>query len=110
MQEIQSRELDELLAVKLIKEMTYLELIANVVPVKKKNGQIMVRIDFRDLNKTCPKDSFPFPLPDIHLDQVVGLQMFSFIDGCSGYNQIPPFTLRLGSFVTEICPFGLKNT
>lgn len=97
-----------MLAVKLIKEMKYLDWIANVVPVKKKNGQIRVRIDFRDLNKTCPKDSFPFPLPDIHLDQdqVVGFQMFSFIDVCSGYNQIPPFTLQLGSFVTEKCPLG----
>ncbi|XXG68861.1 hypothetical protein AAC387_Pa06g1858 [Persea americana] len=37
------------------------EWLANIVPVTKKNGQIRVCIDYRDLNNACPKDEFPLP-------------------------------------------------
>ena len=39
-----------------IREVQYLEWIANIVPVKKKNGQIRMCVDFCDLNSACPKD------------------------------------------------------
>ena len=45
-------------------------------------------MDFMDLNKACPKDSYPLP----HIDQLVastaGHQLLNFIDAFSGYNQI----------------------
>jgi len=31
-----------------------------IVPVKKKNGRIRICVDFRDLNKACPKGEPPF--------------------------------------------------
>lgn len=45
-------------------------------------------VDFWDLNKANPKEGFPPLLSDLLLDNVVGHQMFSFIDNFSGYNQI----------------------
>ena len=42
-----------------------------------------ISIDFTDLNKACPKDSFPLP----HIDQLVeatgGHKMLSFMDAFS---------------------------
>lgn len=42
--------------------------VASIVPVKKKNGQIRVCVDFRDLNKACPKDEFSLPVTEILID------------------------------------------
>ncbi|XP_015159300.1 uncharacterized protein [Solanum tuberosum] len=39
--------------------------LANVVPVAKKDGNIRICVDYRDLNKASPKDNFP--LPNIHI-------------------------------------------
>lgn len=48
---------------KIVTEVNYPEWLANPVVVKKKSGKWRVCIDFTDLNKASPKDSFP--LPDI---------------------------------------------
>ena len=56
--------------------------------MKKKNGQIRCCVDFRNLNKACPKDEFPSPNVDLHVDSAAGNYMFSFMVGYSGYNQI----------------------
>ena len=71
-----------------IREVQFLKWIANIVPVKKKNGQIQVCVDFRDLNKACPKDDFPFPNTELMVDATIGHKALSFMDGSSGYNQI----------------------
>ncbi|XP_050278127.1 uncharacterized protein LOC126719636 [Quercus robur] len=47
-----------------IKEVLYLEWLANTVVVKKKNGKWRVCVDFTDLNKACPKDHFSMPRID----------------------------------------------
>ncbi|MBY3556033.1 hypothetical protein HGI15_22085, partial [Modestobacter lapidis] len=39
----------------------YPEWLANIVPVPKKDGKVRMCVDFRDLNKACPKDDFPLP-------------------------------------------------
>ena len=44
-----------------IKEVFYLEWLANIVVVKKKNGKWRVCVDFIDMNKACPKDPFLMP-------------------------------------------------
>ena len=41
-------------------------------------------MDFRNLNKTCPKDEFPLLSVDVLIDFAVGHEMFSFMDGFSG--------------------------
>ncbi|KAL5583459.1 hypothetical protein UlMin_015901 [Ulmus minor] len=60
-------EVDKLLKADFIREANYPEWIANVVLVKKANGNWRVCVDFTDLNKACPKDSFPLP----RIDQLV---------------------------------------
>ena len=62
--------------------------VSNPVPVDKKQGTIRVCIDFRDLKKACPKDNYPTPFIDQIIDECAGNEIFSFMDGFSGYNQI----------------------
>ena len=56
------------------------------MPVKKKNRQIKCCVDFRNLNRVCPKDKFSQPNMDLLIDSAIGNAMFSFMDGFSGYN------------------------
>ncbi|XP_070034861.1 uncharacterized protein [Nicotiana tomentosiformis] len=55
---------------------------------RKKNGQIRVCVDFRDLNNACPEDEFPLPIPELMIDATTGYGEMSFMDGSSSYNQI----------------------
>jgi hypothetical protein len=48
-----------------IRVVTYPSWIANIIPVKNKNGQIKVCIDFQDLNQACSKDDFTLPIDTI---------------------------------------------
>ena len=63
-----------------------MEWVSNIVPVAKKHGIIRVCIDFRDLNKACPKDNFPTPHIDQIIDNYARNAIFSFMDGFFGYN------------------------
>lgn len=71
------------MAAKFIRTEKHPDWLAKVVPVKKKNGQIRLCVDFRDLNKACPKDDFPLPNIMILIDHTAGYEMFSFMDGYS---------------------------
>ncbi|RVW52984.1 hypothetical protein CK203_072696 [Vitis vinifera] len=84
------------------REVKYPAWIANIVPVKKKNGQIRVCVDFRDLNNACPKDDFPLPIIKLMVDATTGHEALSFMDGSSGYNQIR-MALRDDAFWTKEC-------
>ena len=45
-------------------------------------------VDFMDLNKACPKDSFLLPRIDQLVDSTAGHRLLTFMDAFSGYNQI----------------------
>ena len=45
-------------------------------------------VDFTDLNKACPKDSYPLPSIDSLVDSALGCHLLSFLNAFSGYNQI----------------------
>ena len=79
-------EVRKLIEAGFIKEVQYPDWLANVVIVKKKNGKWRVCIDFTDLNKACPKDSFPLPHIDRLVDATAGHELLSFMDAFSGYN------------------------
>ena len=64
------------------------EWIANVVHVPKNDGKVRICMDFRDLNKICPKDDFPLPHIDVLVDNTADSALMSFVDGFSGYSQI----------------------
>ena len=54
-----NKEVGKLLQAGEIREVEYLEWLANVVLVKKANGKWRLYIDFTNVNRACPKDSFP---------------------------------------------------
>lgn len=56
--------------------------------MRKNNGEIRLCVDFRNLNKSSLKDSYPLPKMDQLLQKVSGSQRISMLDGFSGYNQI----------------------
>ena len=60
-----NEEVGKLLQEKAIREVEYPEWLANVVLVKKENGKWRLCIDFTDINKAYPKDSFPLPRIDL---------------------------------------------
>ena len=45
-------------------------------------------VDFTNLNKACPKDSYLFPHIDQLVDSAAKHQLLSFMDAFMGYNQI----------------------
>ena len=69
-----------------LRVVNYLEWLANVVLVPKKDGKVGMCVDFRDLNKASPKDDFPLPHIDILVDNMAGLALPSFMDFFSRYN------------------------
>ena len=86
--------------------------------VKKKNGKWCVCIDFTDLNKVCPKDSFQLPHIDMLVDTIAGHELLSFMYAFSEYNQIlmhpddqekTNFVTEQGTFCYKVMSFGLKN-
>ncbi|VVA40962.1 PREDICTED: Retrovirus-related Pol poly from transposon, partial [Prunus dulcis] len=112
-------EIDKLLAAGFIQEVSYVEWLANVVLVAKKDkGLWRVCVDYTDLNKACPKDNFPLPRIDQLVDSTSGNQLLSFMDAYSGYNQImmheddkakTSFIIERGTYCYKVMPFGLKN-
>uniref|UniRef100_A0A2N9GQ00 Integrase catalytic domain-containing protein n=1 Tax=Fagus sylvatica TaxID=28930 RepID=A0A2N9GQ00_FAGSY len=113
-----TQEVKKLLTAGFIKPIQHPRWLSNIVPVKKKNGQIRCCVDFRNLNKACPKDEFPLPNMDLLIDSAAGHAMFSFMDGFSDYNQIrmstedsekTAFRTPIDNFYYTVMPFGLKN-
>ena len=54
--------------------------------VKKANEKWRMCVDFTDLNKAYPKDSYPLPRIDQLVDSTAGHELLSFMDAFSGYN------------------------
>ncbi|GKE82881.1 putative nucleotidyltransferase, ribonuclease H [Tanacetum coccineum] len=77
-----------------------------------------VCIDYQKLNDATRKDHFPLPFIDKMLERLAGHDYFCFLDGFSGYFQIPialedqekkTFICPYGTFVYHRMPFGLCN-
>ena len=72
-------------------------------------------VDFKDLNKACPKDNFSLPKIDQLVDATMGHEMLSFMDAYSGYNQVriapkneekTSFITNKGTYYYRAMPFG----
>nr|GEY49246.1 reverse transcriptase domain-containing protein [Tanacetum cinerariifolium] len=77
-----------------------------------------VCIDYRKLNDATRKDHFPLPFMDQTLERLARNEYYYFLDGFSGYFQIPidpqdqektTFTCPYGTFAYRRMPFGLCN-
>nr|GFC07312.1 reverse transcriptase domain-containing protein [Tanacetum cinerariifolium] len=64
-----------------------------------------VCIDYRKLNKATRKDHFPLPFMDKMLERLARNEFYCFLDGFSGYFQIPVDT-RDQEKTTFTCPYG----
>jgi hypothetical protein len=82
------KEIRKLFDAKIIVCLRHSKWLPNIVPVRKKNGEIRLYIDFRNLNKVSLKDNYLLPKMDHILQKVVGSHRISTLDGFSGYNQI----------------------
>ncbi|GKA13039.1 reverse transcriptase domain-containing protein [Tanacetum coccineum] len=69
-------------------------------------------------DRTTRKDHFPLPFMDQMLERLAGNEYYCFLDGFSGYFQIPidpkdqektTFTCPYGTFAYRRMPFGLCN-
>ena len=76
-------------------------------------------VDFTDLNKACPKDSYSLPCINQLVDSTTGHKLHSFMNALFRYNQIKmdeadqektSFITSQGLFCYKVMPFGLKNT
>ncbi|KAM2888911.1 hypothetical protein FF1_012570 [Malus domestica] len=120
-------EVEKLKGISFVREVNYPTWVANVVLVKKnptKESLLLQKVlwrmcvNYTNLNKGCPNDSFPLHLIDRLTDFTAGCELLSFMDAYSGYNQIlmnPPdqehiaFTTDKGLYCYKVMLFGLKN-
>ena len=88
-----------------------------LIPQRIVTGYRMV-IDFRKLNKASRKYHYPLPFIDQMLERLSKHTHFCFLDGYSGFSQIPvsaddqaktTFTYPFGTFAYRCMPFGLCN-
>ena len=113
-----AEEVQKLQEANFIREVYYPDWLANVVMVKKASGKWRMCVDFSDLNKACPKDSYPLPRVDVLVDSTARHQLLNFMDAFSRYNQIrmceddqekTSFVTSQGLFCYKVMSFGLKN-
>ena len=112
------KEISKLFDAKIIFCPRHSRWLANIVPVRKKNGEIRLCIEFRNLNRVSLKDNYPLPKMDHILQKVVGAHRISTLDGFLGYNQIlvhpddkenTTFTTPWGMFMYAKMPYGIMN-
>jgi hypothetical protein len=112
------KEVQKLLDAGFIEEVHHPVWLANPVIVPKANGKLQMCIDYTNLNKECPKDSYPLPRMDQIVDYSSGWDLLSFLDAYSGFHQIQMSRKdrKHTAFVTVdelycyvVMPYGLKN-
>ena len=91
---------------------------APVLFVKKKDGTLRMRIDYRQINKVTVKNKYLLPRIEDLFNQLKGASVFSKIDLRSGYYQLrvkyvdvlkTAFRTRYGHYEFLVMPFGLTN-
>lgn len=111
-------ELNKLLKEKIIFPVRNSKWVSNLVHVRKKNGDIRICIDFRNLNKAFHMDNFPLPTMEQVLQKLVGSELTSFLDGFLCYNQIlihpddrskTTFRTKWRTYAYQKMPFRLIN-
>lgn len=111
-------EMAKLLQTGFIREVKHLYWLSNLVMVPKKDQSWRLCVDFKDVNKVCPKDPFPLSHIDQIVDAMAGHDRLCFLDAHSGYHQIrmqvsdqeaTSFITPYGPFCFITMPFVLKN-
>ena len=112
------KELDKILNARIVFPVRYTQWISNFSPVHKKSGEIRLFVDFRNFNRESEKDNYLVPSMEMILQTVSDVEMFSLLDGFSGYNQVlvtnsnqlkTSFRRPWGTFSYRRIPFGMIN-
>jgi len=85
---IVKHDIDKLLVtsfIKLVEEATWL---LPIVVTPKKNGKLKICVDFNKLNAATKKDPYTLPFTNEVINIVAGHEVYTFLDGFSGYHQI----------------------
>ncbi|GJU07690.1 reverse transcriptase domain-containing protein [Tanacetum coccineum] len=111
-------EVKKLVEAGIMKEVHYHDWLSNPVMVKKHDNSWRMCVDFKDLNKACPKDGYPLPEIDWKVESLCGFPFKCFLDVYKGYHQIQmakeneektTFITSQGIFYYTKMPFGLRN-
>ncbi|GJZ37175.1 reverse transcriptase domain-containing protein [Tanacetum coccineum] len=111
-------EVMKLVEAGIIKEVHYHDWLSNPVMVKKHDDSWRMCVDFKDLNKACPKDGYPLPEIDWKVESLCGFPFKCFLDAYKGYHQIQmakedeektSFITSQGIFCYTKMPFSLRN-
>ncbi|GJV45233.1 reverse transcriptase domain-containing protein [Tanacetum coccineum] len=111
-------EVEKLVDVGIMKEVHYHSWLSNPVMVKKHDGSWRMCVDFKDLNKACPRDGYPLPEIDWKVESLCEYPFKCFLDANKGYHQIKmaeedeektAFITSQGIFCYKNMSFGLKN-
>ncbi|KAL0462968.1 UNVERIFIED_CONTAM: Pro-Pol polyprotein [Sesamum latifolium] len=111
-------EVNKLLTAGHITEIRFPKWLSNVVLVPKQGEKWRMCIDFRALNKACPKDYYSLPRIDQLVDSTSRCELLSLMDASQGYQKIMlapedhkrvSFITSDGTFCYVAMPFGLKN-
>jgi hypothetical protein len=109
------KEIKNMYDAKIIVPLRFSKWVSNLVPTRKKTGEIRLCIDFINLNKVSLKDNYSLPKTDHILQKAVGAKRISLLDGFSRYNQVlihpddQEKTASWGTFMYVKMPFGLMN-
>ncbi|GJU86073.1 reverse transcriptase domain-containing protein [Tanacetum coccineum] len=111
-------EVGKLMEAGIMREVYYHDWLSNLVMVKKHDDSWRMCVDFKDLNKACPKYSYPLPEIDWKVESLCGFPFKCFLDAYKGYRQIQmakedeektAFITSQGIFCYTKMPFGLRN-
>ncbi|GJR18726.1 reverse transcriptase domain-containing protein [Tanacetum coccineum] len=101
-----------------MKEVHYHDWLSNSLMVKKHDDSWIMCVNFKDLNKACPKGGYPLPEIDWKVEFLCGFPFKCFLDAYKGYHQIQmakedeekiAFIMSQGIFCYTKMPFGLRN-
>ncbi|GKC92361.1 reverse transcriptase domain-containing protein [Tanacetum coccineum] len=111
-------EVGKLVEAGIMKEVHYHDWLSNPIMVKKHDDSWRICVDFKDLNKACPKDGYLLSKIDWKVESLCGFPFKCFLDAYNGYHQIQmakedeektAFITSQGIFCYTKMPFGLRN-
>ena len=83
-----AEEVQKLLDADFIREVYYPNWLVNVVLARKANGKWRMCVDFTNLNRAYPKDSYLLLRIDNLVNSIIRHELLSFMDAFLRYNQI----------------------
>ncbi|MCO5548151.1 hypothetical protein L7F22_001609 [Adiantum nelumboides] len=105
------KEIDKLKEAEFIYEIEHTDWVSPIVMVpKKNNAKLRVCVNLKKVNAATIRDNYPLPITDHVIERVAGRETYSFLDGFSGYNQLPikPEDEHKTAFATEWSIFAYR--